>query len=197
MIDAVVSLRKTFSGWKHMLLWNLYIAFSTFPDVQVAPPYHQRCRLLSLSALSADNKLKGPSPLKSRWSWVNDWQKEISNFDFTSVHYKWALAQRRCWCFGICSHMASSLHGRALTCICGCVHRRGFLEVFLSPCSDFQTESGLFLMQNCLRLQKSRASINDFWPCLMHTGMTPDSFNLLMILCTVDYGKFSRCGTLF
>jgi len=50
-------LKKTLSGWEHMLLFNLTKPFSidgAFPDVQAAssigtnaPQYHQTCRLLN------------------------------------------------------------------------------------------------------------------------------------------------------
>ena len=45
-----------------------------------------------------------------------DWSDHRTVFHFASEHFRWALAQRRHqWQF---SHMSSSLHDAALTCIC-------------------------------------------------------------------------------
>ena len=56
-----------------------------------------------------------------------------------------------------------------------------FLEVFLSPRS-----CGLFLMQSLQRTRRSQAFDIDFRLCPLRTYLSPDSLNLLMILCTVD-----------
>jgi len=53
------------------------------------------------------------------------------------------------------------------------------------------TESSLFLMQCRPRAWRSLASSIDLQPCPLHSEMSPDSLNLLMILCTVDDGIFN------
>lgn len=48
------------------------------------------------------------------------------------------------------------------------------------------TESCLFLTECHLKNWRSKAFDSDFQPCPLHTVISPDSLNLLMILCTVD-----------
>lgn len=86
-------------------------------------------------------------------------------FHFASVNFKWALTQRRWWCFWWCFWflgygaiiMASSLHDRALTCICG-QHSQLFLHTVISgrvP-ESMHGFSGLPLVDRvCSRLSES------------------------------------------
>ena len=81
---------------------------------------------------------------------------------------------------GSCSHVASSLHDWALTCIC--VHIQWFLEVFLSPCSDFHDRIGSIfnaeLPEGLKVSEKSPETLNILILCPLHDGI----FKVLEIL---------------
>lgn len=62
------------------------------------------------------------------------------------------------------SHAASSLHDRALTCVCGW---HGAHRMFLSPCCDLH--------------ERIRPVFN-----VVLSKVSPDSLNLLVILCAVN-----------
>ena len=57
--------------------------------------------------------------------------------------------------------------------------------MFLSQCVSL-TELCCFLIQCCLRDQRSQAFNVVFWPCCVHAEISTDSQNLLMTLWTED-----------
>ncbi len=137
-------------------------------------------------------------------TWRPSFPKRTSNFDssdhrtvsfhFATVHFKWALAQRKRLRFWIMLDMASFLTYRVLAGngdgTVDCVHRQCFLEVFLSPCCDFHYSS----IPVCVAVPSKGPKITGIqygfpaWP--LRTEIVPDSLNLWMILCTVDDDNF-------
>lgn len=104
------------------------------------------------------------------------WCSLSLNFDnrtvlnFASVLFKWALSQRTSGFWVSCSHVASSLRDRALTCIC-CWHGELCSQAIVSwKCSWNHAvistrQSCLFLLQCHRRAWRSQASNTDFHPC--------------------------------
>ena len=117
------------------------------------PPYHQKCRLLD-------------------WTLIISWTAPLL---FILVEAISTNSQQN-WEFwlavsGPCSHVASSLHDRASTCVYGWHGELCSLTMF--PGSISRTESYLFLMQSLLWTWSSHTSSTLFWPCPSLTEMSP------------------------
>lgn len=94
------------------------------------------------------------------WWWVLEGKinmKEISNLSAL-----WPREDGRV--SGEYSHMASSMHDRTLTCICGLNSKKLFREVFLSPCSFHDRIVGIWGIFNARRIQA--VFIFCFIPCM-------------------------------
>lgn len=92
--------------------------------------------------LSDGNKVDGPSTLSARGRSIHVFQRKKLHLD--SCDHRTALLQIILNDFcpredDSVSCTASSLHDRALSvdCMVKCVHRERFLELFVSPRSDF------------------------------------------------------------
>ena len=115
-------------------------------------------------------------------------------FHFASDHFIWALVQRRLQCFyimltyGLLSAWQSfNLHGTV-----SCVHRQWFLEVFLSPCSDFQDR--IVSVFNAELPEGLKVAGILYWFSAL--SLVKMSLNLTKVLGTVNGGIFKVWGTL-
>ena len=165
-----------------------------------ATPYHVKCRLLNCLLITSwmIPLLFSPHDSVSMVSKKNFkfwliWSEEFSIL--SQIIFRLALAQGRRWCFWIVFTYGfffawSSFH----------LHLWITWQTMFTD-SDFwkhswvhtvvsSRESCLFIMQCCPRAWRSHASSFKFQPCPMHTDTSPDSLNLLMILCAVDGGIF-------
>lgn len=88
---------------------------------------------------------------------------------------------------GSCSHVASSLHERALTCLCG-QHSELCSQTVISgsvsePRKWFPWQN--VLVFNPVLSKGSWTSSTDIWPS-RRADVSPDSLNHLMLLCPVN-----------
>ena len=140
--------------------------------------------------LSPDNKPDGPSPLHSGGQSIHDFPKEYQNL----IHL-----------FGSCSHMASSLHDRALSCVC-VWHKSSCLcsKNYFWKCS-WNPESWLIFTQCCLRAWRSRASSADVqWDVFRFSESFDDNMyhrwlNIQSHFCwgTLFWNCSTICGPIF
>lgn len=147
--------------------------------------YHQRCKLFTWASPMVP-LLKCVAFMFAKRICLNTFSiSRILNYwnIFNINYFKWALTET---IYG--SYMAYWLHDRALTWIYGWTvsTKQGFLEEFLSPCSDSHDIIVLVFKYRTAWRHKDHRDHLLIFNLALRTEISPDSQKPLMILCKVN-----------